>query len=83
MGFEGLTRSLRRIRRVPPLVMDAGIALIFVVLVASEAVRQPVPGGRTALFAVLTLVMAVCLALRRRWPLAAYAIATALVYPRG
>jgi signal transduction histidine kinase len=62
---------------VPPQVVDAGIALIFVVLVAAEAVRQPVPGGRTALFVVLTLVMAVCLALRRRWPLAAYAIATA------
>ena len=77
MGFEGLTRSLRRLRRVPPLVVDAGIALIFVVLVAAEAVRQPVPGGRTALFAVLTLVMAVCLVLRRRWPLATYAIATA------
>jgi signal transduction histidine kinase len=76
VGFEGLTRSLRRLHRVPPLVVDAGIALIFVVLVASEAVRQPVAGGRTALFAVLTLVMAACLALRRRWPLAAYAIAT-------
>jgi signal transduction histidine kinase len=77
VGFEGLTRSLRRLLRVPPAVVDVGIALIFVVLVASEAVSQPVPGGRTAVFAVLTLVMAVCLALRRRWPLAAYAIATA------
>jgi signal transduction histidine kinase len=77
VGFEGLTRSLGRFRRVPPMAVDAGIALIFVVLVAAEAVRQPAPGGRTALFAVLTLVMAVCLALRRRWPLAAYAIGTA------
>jgi signal transduction histidine kinase len=77
VGFEGLTRSLGRFGRVPPMVVDAGIALIFVVLVAAEAVRQPAPGGRTALFAVLTLVMAVCLALRRRWPLAAYAIGTA------
>ena len=77
MGLEGLTRQLGRLRRVPPMVVDAGIALIFVVLVAAEAVSQPVPGGRTALFAVLTLVMAACLALRRRWPLAAYAIATA------
>ena len=76
MGFEGLTRSLR-LRRVSPLAVDAGIALIFVLLVAAEAVRQPVPGGRTAVFAVLTLVMAVCLALRRRWPLATYAIGTA------
>jgi len=76
VGFEGLTRSLRRLRRVPPLAVDAGIALIFVVLVTAEAVRQPVLGGRTVLFAVLTLVMAVCLVLRRRWPLATYAIAT-------
>ena len=77
MGFEGLTRSLRRFRRVPPPVVDAGIAVIFVVLVAAEAVRQPMPGGRTAVFVVLTLVMAVCLVLRRRWPLATYAITTA------
>jgi signal transduction histidine kinase len=77
VGFEGLIRPLGRLRRVPPLVVDVGIALIFVVLVASEAVRQPVAGGRTALFAVLTLVMAACLVLRRRWPLAAYAIGTA------
>jgi len=77
VGFEGLTRPLGRLRRVPPPVVDAGIAVIFVLLVAAEAVRQPVPGGRTAVFVVLTLVMAVCLALRRRWPLAAYAIATA------
>ena len=77
MGLEGLTRQLGRLRRVPPMVVDAGIALIFVVLVAAEAVSQPLPGGTTALFAVLTLVMAVCLALRRRWPLAAYAIGTA------
>ena len=77
MGLEGLTRQLGRLRRVPPMVVDAGIALIFVVLVAAEAVRQPMPGGRTAVFVVLTLVMAVCLAVRRRWPLAAYAIGTA------
>jgi signal transduction histidine kinase len=77
VGLEGLTRQLGRLRRVPPMVVDAGIGLIFVVLVAAEAVRQPMPGGRTAVFVVLTLVMAVCLAVRRRWPLAAYAIATA------
>jgi signal transduction histidine kinase len=77
VGLEGLTRQLGRLRRVPPPAVDAGIALIFVGLVAAEVVRQPMPGGRTALFAVLTLVMAVCLAVRRRWPLAAYAIATA------
>jgi signal transduction histidine kinase len=77
VGLEGLTRQLGRLRRVPPMVVDAGISVIFVLLVAAEAVRQPVSGGRTAVFVVLTLVMAVCLAVRRRWPLAAYAIATA------
>jgi signal transduction histidine kinase len=77
VGFERLTRPLGRLRRVPPLVVDAGIAVIFVVLVAAEAVRQPMPGGRTSVFVVLTLVMTVCLAVRRRWPLAAYAIGTA------
>ncbi len=77
MGFEGLTGALGRFRRVPPPVVDAGIALIFIVLVAAEAVRLPMSGGRTAVFAVLTLVMAVGLALRRRWPLAALAITTA------
>jgi signal transduction histidine kinase len=76
VGFDGLTRPMGRLRRVPPLAVDAGIGAIFVVMVAAEAVRQPVAGGRTALLAVLTLVMAVCLALRRRVPLAALAIAT-------
>jgi signal transduction histidine kinase len=77
VGFEGLIRPLGRLRRVPPVVVDAGIAVIFVLLVAAEAVRQPVPGGRTAVFAVLTLVMAVGLVLRRKWPLAACALGTA------
>jgi signal transduction histidine kinase len=76
VGFDGLTRPMGRLRRVPPLAVDAGIGAIFVVMVAAEAVRQSVAGGRTALLAVLTLVMAVCLALRRKAPLAALAIAT-------
>jgi signal transduction histidine kinase len=77
VGFDGLTRPLGRLRRVPPLVVDAGIAAIFVVMVAAEAVRQPLAGGETALLAVLTLVMAVGLVLRRRLPLTGLAIATA------
>ena len=59
MGFDRLIRPLGRLRRLPPLVVDAGIAAIFIVMVAAEAVRQPMPGGRTALLAVLTLVLAV------------------------
>jgi signal transduction histidine kinase len=77
VGFDGLTRPLGRLRRVPPLVVDAGIAAIFVVMVAAEAVRQPLAGGEAALLAVLTLVMAVGLVLRRRLPLTGLAIATA------
>ena len=77
MGFDGMTRPLGRFRRVPPLVVDAGIAAIFVIMVAAEAVRQPLAGGETALLAVLTLVMAVGLVLRRRLPLTGLAIATA------
>jgi signal transduction histidine kinase len=75
-----LTRPLgrlRRLRRLPPMVVDAGLAVIFVVLVTAEVARQPVPGGGTALFALLTLVMAACLVLRRKWPLAALVIGTA------
>ena len=45
MGFDGLTRPLGRLRRLPPLVVDAGLGAIFVVLVAVEVVRQPVAGG--------------------------------------
>ena len=74
MGFDGLIRPLGR---VPPLVVDAGIAAIFVLLVAAEAVRQPMPGGRTALFALLTLVLAASLVLRRKWPLTALVIGVA------
>ena len=77
MGFDGLIRPLGRLRRVPPLVVDAGIAAIFVLLVAAEAVRQPMPGGRTALFALLTLVLAASLVLRRKWPLTALVIGVA------
>ena len=77
MGIDRLTRLLGRLRRLPPLVVDAGLGTFFVVAVAAEVVRQPVAGGRTALLAVLTLVLAVSLALRRRTPLAALAIGIA------
>jgi signal transduction histidine kinase len=77
VGFDGLTRPLGRLHRLPQMVVDAGLGVIFVVLVAAEVVRQPVPGGRTTLFGLLTLVLAASLVLRRRWPLAAYAMGTA------
>jgi signal transduction histidine kinase len=77
VGFDGLTRPLGRLRRLPPMAVDAGLAVIFVVMVTAEVVRQPVPGGRTAVFALFTLVLAASLVLRRKWPLAALAIGTA------
>jgi signal transduction histidine kinase len=77
VGFDGLTRPLGRLRRLPPMVVDAGLAVIFVVMVTAEVVRQPVPGGGTAVFALFTLVLAASLVLRRKWPLAALAIGTA------
>jgi signal transduction histidine kinase len=77
VGFDVLTRPLGRLRRLPPTVVDAGLAVIFIVLVTAEVARQPMPGGGTALFALLTLVMAACLVLRRKWPLATLVIGTA------
>lgn len=77
MGVSGVTRPLRRLRGLPPMVVDAGLGAIFVVVVAAEAVGRPLSAERTALLAVLTLVMALSLALRRRTPLAALAIGTA------
>jgi signal transduction histidine kinase len=77
VDFDRLTRPLGRLRRVPPMVLDAAIAAIFIVMVAAEAVRSPVAGGGTALLAVLTVVMAVGLVLRRKLPLTGLAIATA------
>ena len=77
MGIDRLTRPLSRLRRLPPSVVDAGLGAIFVAVVSAEVVRQPVAGGRTAILAVLTLVLAISLALRRRTPLAALGIGTA------
>jgi signal transduction histidine kinase len=59
------------------MVVDAGLGALFVVLVAIEVARQPVAGGSLALLVVLTLVIAVGLALRRRMPLTGLSIATA------
>jgi signal transduction histidine kinase len=77
VGFDGLTRPLGRLRRLPPMVVDAGLGVIFVVMVAAEVARQPVPSGRTALLALLTLVLAASLVLRRKWPLVALVIGVA------
>ena len=77
MGFDPLTRRPGSIRRLPPMAIDAGIGALFVLGWPPRSIRQPLAGGRTALLAGLTLVLAASLALRRRTPLAAIAIGTA------
>ena len=46
MGFDWLTRPLGRFRRLPPMVVDGGLAVLFVVLVAAEVVGSPCPVAR-------------------------------------
>ena len=76
MRVDVLTRALGRLRRLPPLAVDLGLGALFAAMVAAELVRRPWPGVAANLAAaVLTLVLAACLALRRRAPLAACAVA--------
>ena len=72
MGNEWLTRSLRRLRRVPPLAFDIGLAIVYAVIVLVERARHPPTGAAlTAAATALTLVLAATLVWRRRAPLAA------------
>ena len=77
MRMQGLARPLRRLRRISPLSVDAGIAAIYVVIVAVEATAEPMAGARLGLLASLTLVLVACITLRRRAPLAVLVLATA------
>ena len=77
VSIEGLTRSLRRLRRISPLTVDAGLAAIYVLIVAVEATAEPMTGAQLGLFAALTLILAACIVLRRRTPLAAQVVAAA------
>jgi len=77
VGFDSLNRLTGRLRRLPPMVVDAGFGVLFVALVAAEVSRQPAAVDSPALLAVLTLVLGVSLALRRRTPLVALAVGTA------
>jgi len=62
----GVAESPRRGTLIGPLISSVdGSPAERVVLVAAEVVRQPVAGGRSVLFAVLTLVLAVSLVLRQ------------------
>jgi signal transduction histidine kinase len=75
--IQGLARSLRRLRRISPLTVDLGLGALFVVIVAVEAAGEPMDGASIGLLAILTLVLASCIVLRRRIPLAAVVIAAA------
>jgi signal transduction histidine kinase len=76
---DGRTGALGRLRRLPPIFIDAGISVLFLVLEASELVRQPPAGGRSMLIAAaaLTVVLAAALTVRRRVPVTAYLVGTA------
>ena len=76
--IDDLARPIARLRRLPAPTADAGLAVIFVAAVGVERVLDPLHGGPTVLTsAVLTLVLAGSLALRRRLPLTAFVMGTA------
>ena len=78
MRIDDLARPIARLRRLPAPAADAGLAVIFVAAVGVERVLDPLHGGPTVLTsAVLTLVLAGSLALRRRLPLTAFVMGTA------
>ena len=77
MRIQGVAGPLLRLGRVSPLAVDAGLGAVFVLIVAVEATSELMAGARLGLLAALTLVMAGCIALRRRIPLAALVLAAA------
>ena len=77
VGLYGLARPLRRLRRISPLTVDVGLGALYVLIVAVEATAEPLAGAGLGLLAALTLILATCIVLRRRVPLAAQVLATA------
>ena len=79
MRIRDLARRLAaRIRSLPTPAVDAGLAIIFLGAVVTERLRNPLPLGLLSVVAaILTLALAISLALRRRVPFTAFAIATA------
>ena len=79
MRIRDLARRLTaRIRSLPTPAVDAGLAIIFLGAVVTERLRNPLPLGLLSVVAaILTLALAISLALRRRVPFTAFAIATA------
>src|ERR671916_2245893 len=76
-GLPGLARPAHRLRRVSPLTVDVGLGAIFVLIVAVEATGGPMAGAGLGLLVALTLILATCIVLRRRVPLAALVLASA------
>jgi signal transduction histidine kinase len=74
---DGIARPRHRLPRLSPRTVDIGLGALFVLLVAVEAMRGPAVGASLGMLAALTLVLAGCLVLRRRFPLATLLIATA------
>ncbi|MFL6129969.1 MAG: sensor histidine kinase [Mycobacteriales bacterium] len=73
MRIEDLTRPVARLRRLPAWGADAGLAAVFLAAVGVERVLEPLPGGPSLLVsAVLSLVLAGSLTVRRRYPLTAF-----------
>ena len=65
-------------RNLPAPVVDAGLAIVFVAAVVAERAGDPWPDPATAVAAaVLTIVLAASLAVRRRVPFLGFAIGTA------
>ena len=75
---ESSARLRSRLRSLPAAWFDTGLAVVFVAIVAAELLRTPAADGTASLLAgVLTSILGVSLALRRRTPLAACVAATA------
>lgn len=77
MPVDGVARSRHRLPRLSPQTVDLGLGALFVLLVAVEAVRGRTAGASFGILAALTLVLAACLLVRRRFPLAALVVSTA------
>ena len=76
--IRDLAQGLTPRRPLPALVVDAGLAIIFIAAMAIERVRTPVPDGASAVIAAfLTLVLAASLIIRRKAPLTALLVGTA------
>jgi signal transduction histidine kinase len=72
-----LARPVAWLRRLPAPAVDAALAAVFLAAVAVERALDPPDGDRAALSAVLTLLLAGSLMVRRRLPLAAFLTGTA------